>query len=81
LAAFAKLKAVILCLAKEGVISGQSKEECLLKLRCLIYLSDLECYRRLGRPLLPEGFFWWKASDGPELGFRNPLTRRRSNNR
>jgi hypothetical protein len=62
-----KLMRLIHYIISKADICEPTKELCILKVRCLLYLCDFEHYRRYGKPMLPIGFAWIKAEDGPDL--------------
>lgn len=67
--AFEKLRQLVAYIASEGHLSGISKNEAVLKARCLIFMCDMAVYEETGTPLLP-GFRWIKRPDGPDLVWR-----------
>jgi hypothetical protein len=66
-AAHKKLKQLIHYIISKVEIDEPTKELCILKIRCLLYLSDVVAYNTLGSPILPKGFVWICAADGVDL--------------
>jgi hypothetical protein len=70
-----KLKQLIHYIISKAEIVEPTKELCILKLRCLLFFADFEHYRHYGKPMLPAGFVWVKAADGPELVWKGERRR------
>jgi hypothetical protein len=62
-----RLKQLIHYIISKADICEPTEADCLLKIRLILFRAAFGHYRHYGKPMLPIGFAWIKAPDGPEL--------------
>lgn len=66
--AFRKMRALVRHVMDQ--LPDRDVAELALKTRCILYIADITCRHDYGRPLMPKGFRWICAKDGPGLVWR-----------